>query len=306
MNVLKTICTLVFIFLYTCLYSYNRTLFVDNFNNILGNPTKEDNLLKFSKKYNFSTLILYELNKVDKRLPLSEPESNKVLADFIARAKVNYGISNIGASGESADFFENQITKYNTSRTENNEKINIYNLEFEYWSVNASADGGYYCEGYLRDFNKPCNRKGSFEFFLDNLKELKALSEKESTIEIEIEAYVSYYKLEELKEISKFTDRFIVLAYGNSPKTCFSNTQSNLLKLNKVNPNIKTSILFFSTMNEMGYHLRSNSLKNSEDKFFNILNAKNKNLNEINFSGFSYHTYSFLKKAVSYYSYRKN
>jgi hypothetical protein len=54
------------------LFYLERTLLVDNFNSILGTANKEDKLLVFAQRNNFKTLILYQLNKVDKRFPSSE------------------------------------------------------------------------------------------------------------------------------------------------------------------------------------------------------------------------------------------
>ena len=67
--------------------------------------SKEDKLLLFAQKNNFKILILYKLNKVNKRITLSDPRNNNILSEFIQKAKQKYQIKKIGASGESADFF---------------------------------------------------------------------------------------------------------------------------------------------------------------------------------------------------------
>lgn len=71
----------------------NKILYVDGFNNILGSYNRENKLLKFSKENNIHTLILYNLHKINKRIPLSDPLKNWVLAVFISRAKLEYNIS---------------------------------------------------------------------------------------------------------------------------------------------------------------------------------------------------------------------
>jgi hypothetical protein len=48
-------------------YGFQRKLYVAEFNNILGSYNLEKELLEFCKKNNIQTLILYELNKVNKR-----------------------------------------------------------------------------------------------------------------------------------------------------------------------------------------------------------------------------------------------
>ena len=99
-------------------------------------------------------MILYELNKINKRISLSDPRSNNILSEFIHKAKQKYQIKKIGVSGESADFFVKIINVYNNSRQKPTEKFDIYNLEYEYWSSKASGIDGYYCVNYLEENGK--------------------------------------------------------------------------------------------------------------------------------------------------------
>jgi hypothetical protein len=281
-------------------------LYVDNFNSILGSATNEDKLLNFARKNNFKTLILYQLNKVDKQYPLNDPRKNNILAEFIAKAKTKYKITQIGASGESATFFTNRIDVYNTSRNKSEEKFDIYNLEYEYWSRNASGESGYYCINYLEENKIPCTREGSFSYFLDNLKELKELTKNKKHI-VKVDAYVGYYTQNEIKEISKNCDRLIIQARGKSPELCFEFAKKNLENLFSTNSKIKASIVFNTNMNELGYWLKFDSLDSGETKFFKKMNSMNTNLRKkLNFDDFSYHSYSVLEKSISYYSYNKN
>jgi hypothetical protein len=302
----KTTLFVFFLFIISNIFSNDRTLYVDNFSNIIGSPNKEDKLLLFAMRNDFKTLILYDLNKVDKMWSLSDPRKNNVLAEFILKAKTEFKIKNIGASGESASFFTNTINLYNNSRSAPNEKFDIYNLEYEYWSNKASGENGYYCENYLKANSSPCNREGSFNFFIENLKELKTLS-KNNIHSIKIDAYVGYYSQEEIKLIAKYSDRLIVQAYGRNPQTSFKFAKKNLEHVLKNNSKIKTSIVFSTRMDKMGYFFKFNDLEKSESLFFDVMNDHNINLKkDLNLGGFSYHTFSFLEKSVSYYSYRQN
>ena len=251
----KTIFSLFCLFFITNVFCKQRTLYVDNFSNIIGSSSKEDKLLTFAKRNNFKTLILYQLNKVDKRWPLSDPKKNNVLADFITKAKNEFSIQSVGASGECASFFTETINPYNNSRNKPEEKFDIYNIEYEYWSKKASGIDGYYCVNYLEENAIPCNREGSFKYFLDNLKELKKLS-KENKHSINIEAYLGYYTENEIREISKYCDRLILQAYGKTPKSCYTVVKNSLKNLSKINSKIKTSILFSTKMKHLGYWLK--------------------------------------------------
>ena len=166
----KTIICIFCIFTFTHSLFSQRTLFVDDFNSIIGSPGKEDKLLLFAKKNNFKTLILYQLNKVDKRWSLKDPRKNNILSEFIAKAKTRFSVKNIGASGECASFFTNIINPYNNSRNKPEEKFDVYNLEYEYWSKKASGPNGYYCVNYLEENSLPCTRNDSFNFFINNLQ----------------------------------------------------------------------------------------------------------------------------------------
>ncbi|SDS11983.1 hypothetical protein SAMN05216503_2034 [Polaribacter sp. KT25b] len=302
----KKVFLILFVLFFTKLFSLERTLYVDNFNSILGSPSNEDKLLKFASKNNFNTLILYQLNKVDKLYSLTDPRKNNILAEFISKAKTKFNIKRIGASGESATFFKNRIDIYNTSRNKSEEKFDIYNLEYEYWSKNASGIDGYYCVNYLEENKLPCTRKGSFKYFIDNLKDLKLLT-KNKKHSVKVDAYVGYYTQNEILEISKNCDRLVIQAHGKSPELSFSFAKKNLENLYKTNSKIKASIIFSTNMDKLGYWLKFDSLDNGESKFFDKMNSINANLKKkLNFDGFSYHSYSILERSVNYYTYSKN
>lgn len=302
----KKLFLIVFLLTSSLFYGLERTLYVDNFNEILGSPTKEDKLLSFAQRNNIKILILYELNKVNKRISLSDPRNNNILSEFIHKAKQKYQIKKIGVSGESADFFIKVINVYNNSRQKSSEKFDIFNLEYEYWSSKASGIDGYYCVNYLEENGIPCGREGSFKFFIDNLKKLKNLSKAKSH-KVEIDAYVGYYTQNEIIEIAKNCDRLVIQAIGKDPKFCFDSTRNNLELLFNTNSKTKATILFSTTMNNLGYWLKFDSLSKSESLFLAEMNSKNNQLkNKLIIEGFTYHTYSYLEKSVSYYRYNKN
>ncbi|PQB07221.1 hypothetical protein BST83_08705 [Polaribacter filamentus] len=78
---------------------------------------------------NFNTLILYQLNKVDKQYSLTDPRKTNILAQFISKAKTKYKIKHIGASGLiNLLTFTSRIDLYNTTRNKSVEKFDIYNM----------------------------------------------------------------------------------------------------------------------------------------------------------------------------------
>jgi hypothetical protein len=282
-------------------YGFQRKLYVDEFNNILGSYNLEKELLEFSKKNNIQTLILYELNKVNKRFPLNDPAKNNELASFISRAKLSYNIKEIAASGESGDFFVEAIHPYNKSRKKAEEKFDVYNLEYEYWDTKASLKGGYYCETYLKNGEIPCNRVGSFNFYLGTLTTMKLLAKEESH-PIKIEAYIGKFTKEEVLRISNHTDRLLIAAYVQNPNTSFQYTQDRLKWLSEIKSEIEVSIIFSAEMDFMGAWLGHNVFKQAEKQFFKDFDKEKKELTaNLNFDGFTYYNYSYFKKALTAY-----
>jgi hypothetical protein len=287
------------------LFSYNRSLYVDNFNSILGNTDKEEKLLVFVKKNNFKTLILYELHKVNKRIPLADSNKNHTLASFISKAKQNYGVLKIAASGESGGFFINFIHPYNNSRINSTEKFDIYNLEYEYWKQSNSDLGGYYCENYLRKNGIPCNRNGSFNYYLESLSIMKLLA-NDSKHHIEIEAYVGNYKKREIREIVKNTDVVLISGYASNIKNSFFNVKKMLKIISECSCNPKVSIILSAEIEYMGGFLKYNSLELTENYFLKVLKDKDLKMSKkLNLIEFTYYNYSYLQKSVNYEHYRR-
>jgi hypothetical protein len=283
------------------LFSSERALYVDDFNNILGSYNKETKLLEFAKKNNIHTLILYDLNKINKRFPLADRNKNEVLAKFISRAKKNYNIKEISASGETGDFFLKAIHPYNVSRKKASEKFDVYNLEYEYWHPTQSLNGGYYCETYLKNGALPCSRLGSFNYYIEALSIMKLLAAEESH-PIKIEAYIGGFTKEEITKVSKYADRVLVHAYVLDPSKSFEYTKERLKLISEINSKIEISIIFSSEPKFMDSWLRKNDQPTAEKSFFKALNVNENHLNvALNFKGFTYYNYSFLKTTLNHY-----
>lgn len=297
----------IFVAIYLCslfnFYAAERILYVDEFFEILGNEKKEDNLLKFTIANGFDKIILYDLHKVNKAYPLANPLKNKILANFIFKAKVDFGLKEVGGSGESGDFFIEAIDAYNRTRKNPNEKFDSYNLEYEYWKEDDSSEGGYYCRNYLKTNGKSCDRKGTFSFFLKSLATMKSLANK-SKHPIKVEAYVGKFKKHEIQKISKYVDRLLVHVYVRDPKRGFNYANKRLQYLSEINNKPKVSIIYSSETLFMGGWLKFNSLKKGEKIFIDSMQKNDRTLlSKINFTNFTYYNYNELVKSVKYYNY---
>lgn len=295
---------LVLVVSLSCIFkiqSSERILYVDQFYEILGNKTKENNLLNFTISNGFNKIILYDLHKINKAYPLADATKNGILAKFIAKAKSTYGIKEVGGSGESGQFFIDAIHAYNKSRKKTIEKFDAYNLEYEYWKEDDSKDGGYYCENYLKQNGKNCNRKETFNFFIKSLAIMKKLA-KENEHKVKVEAYVGKFKRHEIHTISNYVDRLLVHVYVRSPKIGFNYANKRLQYLAEVKNKPKVSIIYSSETLFMGGWLKFNSLKRGEKIFIDTMKNRSKHLlSKINFTNFTYYNYNQLSKSLKYY-----
>ncbi len=191
------------------------------------------------------------------------------------------------------------IHPYNKSRKDSIERFNIYNLDYEYWNEKESLENGYYCNTYLKNVQIPCNRKGSFKYFIQSLFIMKELAQ-ELDNKIEIEAYIGNFNNEEVKQISEHIDRLLVHDYIKNPNRNFIYVKQRLDLLEKINSKIDISILYSSEMNFMGKWFSSHKLYEAEVNFFNELQKNEISLERhLNFDGFTYYNYGYLKYVIN-------
>ncbi|MAD97471.1 MAG: hypothetical protein CMB99_09120 [Flavobacteriaceae bacterium] len=276
----------------------HRSLYVDNFANILGSNNSEKNLFEFAAQHEITELILYDLNKVNQRFWLGDSTKNQVLADFIVEAKTKYGIKRISASGESGIFFIEAIHPYNVSRKNKIERFDIYNLEYEYWNYPQSVPGGYYCETYLKNAQLKCNRKNSFKYYIQSLDVMRMLAD-ELDHDIKVEAYIGNFKKSEVKKIILHVDRLLVHDYVKREERLFEYVEQRLHHLEDAKANIEISILYSMESRYLGKYLLDHpSFYEAEKKFFQFLNKWDSDLDEhLKFRGFTYYNYSHFRYA---------
>ncbi len=157
-----------------------KAMYIDNFFSadsseiILGDSIAEQELFDYAQNCGFNYLILYGLSQV----PLgSNPESVDALRSFVRRAHEDYEIK-IGCIGQSSKFFDRIHQKYQSlERVDSIERLDSYNLEFEFWkSFNSGIYQGYYCEYYLEPNGYSCDSIGAFEFAMDELVKIDSIA----------------------------------------------------------------------------------------------------------------------------------
>jgi hypothetical protein len=268
-----------------------RFLYVNDFKNILDNPTRRTELLAYAQSHQINELILYELHLVNSVHNLSNAQSNQILADFISSAKTTYGISKISAAGESAAWFQSNIITYNATRAVANEKFDALGLEFEFWT--PSAVSMYYCSDYLIPNSLPCDSAGAFVFCKNQLTQMKALTAA-STHPMAVEMYVGWPNLGQLHTLSAIADKMFIHAYVANPSTSFNYALTRLNYYANYSGTANVYIIFSSEPDFMQSWLSTHSIVEAENIFTTSYNAASGPWkSHVNFAGFVYFTYTF-------------
>ncbi len=269
-------------------------MYVDNFENILGDDLEESRLLGYAQSHNIEALLLYGLHIVHANHDLTNPTTNTILSDFIYKAKTSYGILAVGATAENGEFFTNVVDVYNNSRNESLEKFDIYNLEFEFWDNLSTGSGGYYCNTYLSPNGLPCSEEGAFQFYLSTLRTMETLA-SDTSHPITTEAYVGWPGESQSDSISLYVDRVRISAYVSNPNSAFNYSEDRLIAFANSSADLNISMIFSSEPEFMQQWLENNSMIAAENIFReNWLNGSSGWLNNINLQGFTYFTYSDL------------
>ncbi|MFH0760390.1 MAG: hypothetical protein V2A67_02650 [Bacteroidota bacterium] len=181
-------------------------LYVNGFDDILGNATLEDSLCDYIKECRFNQVLLYSLNNINWQLKKVRTQ----LRSLIGRFRNECGVEKVGAIGENLDMFLDHVHPYNlSSSTSVDQRFNIYDLEFEFWSDKAITD--YYCDAYLRNAGYACTQEGAFSYVTYMLKRLTSL--KKDLPDLETEIYIGWVKPELAVQLPALVDRIMPAVY---------------------------------------------------------------------------------------------
>jgi Secretion system C-terminal sorting domain len=204
--------TVLFLLLFATAQAQNiKGLYVDKFYSILGNVQKEDSLLRFAQNNGFNYLTLYDMHIVHANTPLNNASACSTFTNFISKAKTQFGIMQIGVAGENYNFFANNIYPYNQQHILATEKIDVYNLEFEFWVPNSINAGGVYCVDYLTNAGYTCDSAGAFMYYKKMLGRIDSLANADGKIS---ETYFGWFSATEGSQILQSgVDRILLSVY---------------------------------------------------------------------------------------------
>jgi Secretion system C-terminal sorting domain len=188
-----------------------KGLYVDGFATILGNTQREDSLLRFAQNNGFNYLTLYDMHIVHANTPLNNASACTTFTNFISKAKTQFGIMQIGVAGENYNFFANNIFPYNQQHALASEKIDVYNLEFEFWVPSSINPGGVYCIDYLTNAGYTCDSAGAFIYYKKMLSRIDSLANADGKIS---ETYFGWFSATEGTQIvASGVDRILLSVY---------------------------------------------------------------------------------------------
>lgn len=254
----------------------HKGLYVDRFQDILGDTLKENKLLRYLKSHDFNELSLYGLWEIT-----NKPAKYPRLAKFIAKAKTEYGISKISATHSTTKAFD-ECEVYNLGRNSIHEKFDVFSIENEWWQDNSECD-------FM------CNQN-----LVLHIKELK----KQNNDNFETEIYIGWLDAqnndyEEAKFLVNNLDKIAVHCYDKTPNFAYTKERLVLLATAAKELNKKPEILIIFSAEPVfmfNYFSRSNQNKDFQaayDDFIKDLKLSNSSiLSDLNFTGYKIFAYS--------------
>ena len=269
-----------------------KGLYVDGFSTIIGNTTAEDSLLSYAQYNSFNYLALYDLWTVHTAYNLTNASTCTVLANFIQRAKQSYGITEVGAIGENFFFFNNVINIYNQQHSNPLQKFDVYNVEFEFWTVATVSTGGYYCTTYLQPGGYTCDTAGAFSFYKRLLHQVDSLANITGVIS---ETYVGWFNQGQAITIGNTVDRILLHDYINNYSALYSYIQPRLQLIAARNVVTKVIPIFSAEPSFMGPWLSTHTVYLPfADLQTDLTNETGTWKNYINLQGYQWFAYSFM------------
>lgn len=196
------------------IYGMYVSLNVGRNNALLGNVAREDQFIKFVRDNGFNYLIFYDLEGLN---PTSA--TAKQFATLVSRAKLTAGVKSIAAAvghiGEA-----DTIVAYNNGRPES-ERINVLNVEYEFW-------------------NMP-DRATAFNNTIAMLEHFKSVG---TVNDLQTEIYVGWINATEAVRLGNVTDRILVHYYMQTDVTIINYGLERLEWLSAASRKVKIAPIF--------------------------------------------------------------
>jgi len=272
-----------------------KALYVNDFVDIIDIESSENELLEYAQNHGFDYLIIYNIYKVHRnRFPIDNNMTDDPLVSFVKKAKTKYGIKRISVVGEKATSFD-PVLRYNLNHIKNDDElIDGFNLEFEFWNSRLSGPNGYYCKTYFKEKGIPCNRSGAFYFYMDNLKLLRTIA---SEFHLNLESYVGNVSKEEMQKLIQYLNTIHIDYYRKKLKNIANYKSNRLEAIIDGNSKVEVFPIFSSREKHMKEWLADHDIDEVFPAFMKML-EEDKSLNPVikNIKGQTWYRYSSMPK----------
>uniref|UniRef100_A0A0G4H546 Glycoside hydrolase family 5 domain-containing protein n=1 Tax=Chromera velia CCMP2878 TaxID=1169474 RepID=A0A0G4H546_9ALVE len=275
-----------------------RHMYVDRLIAILDSDAEVDGLIEFAKTHKVSNLLLYDLHRA-----LADAHWKDRLKHLMTKG-LSEGL-HFTATGENTWIFSNRILPFCAEAFPASECFSALNLEFEFWVSPKVADGGYYCETYLKPQSLPCDVNGGYRYWNETLGEMRGLAGEG----VKVNAYVGWFDLVTDPpvdtvggEIVASTDNLYIHSYHSRPDVLFGYTKARLEILDAAakaaGKTFDVDIIFSAEPNFSGPRVQSGGFEAVEEAYESgatgagVFFGSHPN---IHLGPFTYFTYSLVK-----------
>ncbi|MBP6334784.1 MAG: T9SS type A sorting domain-containing protein [Bacteroidia bacterium] len=268
-----------------------RGMYVKDIDNWLGDAAAENAILAYAQGNAYTYITFYDLGSLN----FNSSTTKNTLASLINRAKTQYGLLQIGAAGENAAFFSNNIIPYNNGRGAATEKFDVLNFEFEFWV--SSSISSMYCSKYLSPNGYSCDTAGAYKFAKRELGTIKSLASAYGLIS---EVYLGWPNKGQMQFIASTVDRILLHAYRTNDADVYQYSKGRLIDAASGGVPVKVIPIFSAEPAFMGSWLNSNPITKPYQSYSNGYAAETGTWKQnINLQGYQWFTYSELPKTTS-------
>ncbi|TAH39161.1 MAG: T9SS type A sorting domain-containing protein [Bacteroidetes bacterium] len=268
-----------------------RGMYVKNIDNWLGDVAEENAILTYAQGNAYTYITFYDLGSLN----FNSSTTKNALASFINRAKTQYGITEMGAAGETASFFSSNIIPYNNGRSLATEKFDVLNFEFEFWV--SSSISGQYCSKYLSPNGFSCDTSGAYKFAKREMQTIKSLSTSNGLI---FEMYLGWPNRGQMQEVANSVDRLLLHAYRPDDSDVYQYSKNRLIDVASIGRSVKVIPIFSAEPAFMGAWLNTHALTKPYQTYSSFYAAETGTWKQnINLQGYHWFTYSEMPKTVT-------
>jgi len=266
-----------------------RGFYLQDVGDWLGNTTEENNILTYAQGNGFNYILFYDLGDINWN---SSTEKNQ-LANFINKARTQYGIVQIGGVVEYAGYASDKLIPYNNSRSSSLDKFDVINLEFEFWIPSSIS---YYCNKFLSSAGFPCTQAGMWNFAW---REFKAIDDICANNGMVSEIYIGWPSASQIQQLASRADRILLSAYRPTDSDIYVYSEQRMRDIGIIGGVTKILTLMSAEPDFMGPWLNSHSQAQPYQTMESGLISETESFKQhINLIGYQWFTYKYLPHTI--------